>query len=272
MSCFAGRRRYLEVLLVYVNELLDKGLVDEFHIWDYTRDPDDAVWVQENCKRYNIFQVQDKNTWKEYYEYYGNLRWADPMHVLIKCDDDIVFIDVEAFSNFIHNRIFNQQYLLAFPSIINNFSTFQVQATLGLWEDIDQEKMLGPADDPEAVHTAFLTDPVNFVQKSRAAFPQKFVLNNRSEGYININFFAILAKDIHIFNDCWNNDEMNLAFFIPKWLTKNNYIDPSFVVSHMAFTRQRDAGFDETPVLEQYKELAKTRGKIEGLPSQCSQA
>ena len=256
LTCFAGRRRYLEVLLVYVNELLDKGLVDEFHLWDYTRDPEDAKWIQENCQKYKIFEVNDKSTWKEYYEYYGNLKWTDPMAIYIKCDDDLVFIDVGAFKGFLHNRIENPNDLLAFPSIVNNQVAFMVQQTMGLWSRIDDQEIASGKTAAEIVHGAFLEDPSNFVQNSRALFPRKCVINKNSQIHININFFAILAKDLHVFTTCWENDELNLALYIPRWSGRNNYIDPSFVVCHMAFGRQRSDGYDEKAHLAKYLELS----------------
>jgi hypothetical protein len=254
LTCFAGRRRYLEVLTTYVNELLDKGLVDEFHLWDYTRDPEDAKWIQENCQKYKIFEVQDKSTWKEYYEYYGNLKWTDPMAIYIKCDDDIVFIDVEAFKGFIHNRIENPNNLLAFPSIVNNGVSTMIQSTLGVWKDVNFENA---EDTAGTLHRAFLADPDAFVMASRAHYPRKCTLNYNSHIFININFFAILAKDLNVFLQCWENDELNLSTHIPKWSHRHNYLDPSFVVSHMAFTRQRENGFDEGPYLEKYRALSK---------------
>jgi hypothetical protein len=266
MSCFAGRRRYLEVLLVYVNELLDKGLVDEFHIWDYTRDPDDANWIQENCQRHQIFQVKEKNNcWREYYEYYEKLEVVDPMSILIKCDDDIVFIDVDAFEGFIKNRLDSPQHLLAFPSIINNWLIFQVQVSLGLWNNIDTEKINNHVEGIEAVHNAFLNDYANFLTKSGTYFPRKLVLDNKCDIYANINFFAILAKDLHLFKHVTSpSDEMDLSIHIPKLINRHNYVDPSFVVTHMACGFQRDAGFNEGPVLEKYKELAKKSDTTDG--------
>lgn len=256
LTCFAGRRRYLEILITYVNELLDKSLVDEFHLWDYTRDPEDAKWIQENCQKYKIFEVQDKSTWKEYYEYYGNLKWTDPMAIYIKCDDDIVFIDVDAFKGFLHNRIENPNDLLAFPSIVNNQVAFIIQQTMGLWSSLDGQVLESDKAMADGIHGAFLEDPTNFVQNSRALFPRKCVINKNSQIHININFFAILAKDLHIFTKCWENDELNLALYIPRWSGRSNYIDPSFVVCHMAFGLQRDAGFNEEPHLEKYLELS----------------
>ena len=43
-----------------------------------------------------------------------------PNHVIIKCDDDILFIDIDSFESYINHRINDKDTLLLFPSIINN--------------------------------------------------------------------------------------------------------------------------------------------------------
>lgn len=40
-TCFAGRKRNMDLLLVYTDRLYSMGLLDEMHIWDFSRDPKD---------------------------------------------------------------------------------------------------------------------------------------------------------------------------------------------------------------------------------------
>jgi hypothetical protein len=74
---------------------------------------------------------------------------------------------------------------------------------------------------------------------------------------ININFIAILGKDLWAYQECWDKDEDKLSLEIPLERRLCNYIDTSFTVSHMAFTGQRTSGYDETADLANYKILAK---------------
>src|ERR1700712_1401777 len=42
---FAGRRERMEILTNYVRRAMDIGLIDEWHIWDFTRSREDREWV-----------------------------------------------------------------------------------------------------------------------------------------------------------------------------------------------------------------------------------
>lgn len=42
---FAGRERRMEILTRYVQRAMDEGQIDEWHVWDFTRSPEDHAWV-----------------------------------------------------------------------------------------------------------------------------------------------------------------------------------------------------------------------------------
>lgn len=45
---FAGRRNRMEILTNYVQAALAAGIIDEWHVWDFTGSEEDRVWVSEN--------------------------------------------------------------------------------------------------------------------------------------------------------------------------------------------------------------------------------
>ena len=45
-SVFAGRRRFLSVLMMYVRPLLDQKAIDVVHLWDYCRAPPDREYLK----------------------------------------------------------------------------------------------------------------------------------------------------------------------------------------------------------------------------------
>ena len=53
------------------------------------------------------------------------------------------------------------------------------------------------------------------------------------------------------------DDELFLGIQAPRYLERCIYIDMHFVAAHMAFTCQREKGFDETPFLQKYADLVK---------------
>jgi len=262
MTCFAGRRRYLEILVRYVDKLIAKGLVDEFHMWDYTRDPEDAVWIRENCQRFKIFEVEDKSLWREYYMYYANIKYPDPDTVLIKCDDDIMFIDIDQFQSYIDKRRENPHNLLAFASIVNNKVPSLIQHAYGQWPEMTIDEigyLFFSAEICARLHKYFIKNKDDFLNISRNLTGFKNEIHHHNPAaLVNINFFAILAKDLYLFEHCWENDEYNLAQQLPVSINRSNYVDPEFVVCHMGFTSQREFGFDETEALKGYSELSVT--------------
>jgi hypothetical protein len=266
MTCFAGRRRYLEILVKYVDKLIAKGLVDEFHMWDYTRDPEDAVWIRENCQRFKIFEVKDKYgmtgfNWDEYYNYYPKQN-LDPRTVLIKCDDDIVFIDVDKFQSFIDKRRDNPENFIAFPSIVNNKLPTAIQRECGVWPDLTHdeiEDLYTSKDICSKLHKYFVKNIDEFI--SKLSTRGKFTTPPCRDSCVQINFMAILGADIDKFLqvDSRSGDEPMLSWMIPKFIGRKNYVDGSFVVSHMASCDQRKAGYDETEDLKAYLDLAIAR-------------
>ena len=261
MTCFAGRRRYLEILVKYVDALINKGLVDEFHVWDYTRDSNDAVWIRDNCQKFKIFTVQDKSTWKEYYMHYAKIKYPDPETVLVKCDDDIVFIDVDGFQNWIDQRRLNKKHLLSFASIVNNKVPGVIQHHFGQWPEVSLNEIdntMFSSSVPTKLHTNFIQNCENFIKIARDIPDEKrtCTIQKNHDALVNINFFSILAKDLNLFEHCWESDEYDLSQRIPVFINRSNYIDPGFVVCHLSFFGQRELGFDETEILKGYSDLA----------------
>lgn len=44
---FAGRRKRMEILTQYVRQAMKDGIIDEWHVWDFTRSPADRAWVTD---------------------------------------------------------------------------------------------------------------------------------------------------------------------------------------------------------------------------------
>ncbi|MEZ2132289.1 MULTISPECIES: hypothetical protein [unclassified Sinorhizobium] len=42
---FAGRQKRMEILTRYIHSALDAGIIDEWHVWDFTRSQQDHEWV-----------------------------------------------------------------------------------------------------------------------------------------------------------------------------------------------------------------------------------
>ena len=136
-SVFAGRRRFLSILLSYVEPLLNEHVVDQLHLWDFCRLPSDRVFLQSLQGRertHLIAPTTSGNATKflAYYVYYmQNMQESD---LLIKCDDDIVFLaNLPALLHVV--RADHGQHLLYLPSIVNHDVSAYFQAADGVIED-----------------------------------------------------------------------------------------------------------------------------------------
>jgi len=132
-TIFAGRQKTLEVQTPYILKLLDEGLVDEVHLWDLTckqfyekkgwfgEGNNDTAYLWDTMinldKRVYMIKPQDC-TWKQYYGFYSSLLRSDD--VIIKADDDIVFIDTSRFNGFINTIRSHPSVYLWSANVINN--------------------------------------------------------------------------------------------------------------------------------------------------------
>jgi hypothetical protein len=114
LAIFAGRRQYLEILRGYLDVLLDQELIDEIHLWDFTRDPVDQKYLfllERSHEKYKIMHTMRRGelldednrieNWLSFYRYYSSEEHITDQDILIKCDDDIVYLDIESFQTFL---------------------------------------------------------------------------------------------------------------------------------------------------------------------------
>lgn len=239
-SCFAGRERYLKILSVYIRVLKERNLIDEVHMWDYTRNESDEAWLENEWGSENIFKVKNKSNYLEYYKYYNKQRYPEDDTVLIKCDDDIVYIDVDAFEYFIQKRKQQINVYIMSPLIVNHPTSSHILGEIYQGYDLFSSKFC------THIHTKFLENKLSKIYGLIT-----HITNDNSR--FNINFIAMLSKDFFVFShpSIEDDDEGTLSKISQVY---NWYIvfDGEFFVSHMAFTKQREDNFDESKFLEAY--------------------
>lgn len=146
-TVFAGRRRYLSVLMLYVRPLLESGLLHRVDLWDYCRLPPDREYLhtlgQAGSARLRVITPPSSdaaakfpNKWKGYYAYYARPGELAPDDLLVKCDDDIVFIG-GLHALLAYARRDAGAHLLYYPSIVNNDVAASFQAADGLITDAE---------------------------------------------------------------------------------------------------------------------------------------
>ena len=246
LTIFAGRKYYLEILFKYLDILIDYDKLHEVHLWNYTRSDTDNVWLKGlNKNKYIIYEPKNKNgwQWEEYYDYYCNQAEYNENDIIIKCDDDIVFIDIECFDDFI-NQIDDKH--IYFPNIVNNDVCAYIQSKNKVHELLKNIRHINRGDiaplsnwytsydKAKLIHTHFLSNTKNYIISG-----PNIIWNSR----ISINFygseFSYIKKIYSLFvNRRYRIDDENFFAYICKDSQFNHIIVPNFVVSHFSFGDQ----------------------------------
>jgi hypothetical protein len=280
LTVFAGRQRYLTILKDYLNVLLDRGYLTEVHLWNYARNDDDYKYVETlatSREEYVLF-TPDKadihkgwNQWSMYYDHYISASYAVD-DIIIKCDDDVVYIDVERFPLFITEV---HDDAVFFPNIINNDVGAYIQSQNKVHRfltKVDPRMMNIGCDVPLTTWaTLWAADPV----KARAAHIH--FLGNRSQyvldipvmkwySRISINFFAMTFKTVvryfELFKEFGGGDDE--AWFSARVIKRTgnpNVIVPYFNVVHFSFGGQWSEELD-AEFLTKYQELFDKESKL----------
>ncbi|THD45488.1 MAG: hypothetical protein E7774_08115 [Bradyrhizobium sp.] len=195
------------------------------------------------------------------YQYYGATAGEYANDVIVKCDDDIVYFDLDRFAEFVALRRSAPQYLLVSANVVNNgvCAFFQQAAgvippTEGAFEPPPGGfggSLWAEGKKAEKLHRFFLADPARFTR----AGGDPLIWNER----ISINFIALLGADLPLIPDLMRDDEHDLCYGVRKRAKKVNGVDPRFVASHLSFWKQ-DADMNVEAILRDYEALADRGG------------
>jgi hypothetical protein len=201
-----------------------------------------------------FFMDTCEKTWKNYYHYYDCTLYVND--IIIKCDDDIVFIDLYKLPRFIH-FIRNNDYDLVFANIINNgVSAFYQQNKFNLipYSLMTLEYPNGgfcgslwdSANKAETLHRHFIDNHATFLD---------YDYNNEIIPILtrfSINFFGFKGKNWYKIKDAYVDDEYNLTVRFVHDRQFNNVLYTDFYVSHLSFFRQLDGGMDLNAIRAKY--------------------
>lgn len=267
---FAGRKEFMSILLRYVDALLKQGIISEVHIWDYTRTELDKKYVYEVCNsndRYSLkVPTKNKKHWDESYHYYRDtLRESD---IVIKCDDDIVYIDIASFGDWV-NCIEDGKFY--YPNIVNNDVCAYLQQKNGVHNlfdyDVDYDTCkTGQDPDPFTkwgedawfksskkaieIHSLFLKNKDKFILKE---LPHE-TYNSR----ISINMFGCTGKTFKTF---LSREEFGTADedIVSVRCGAGNIINLNTTIVHFAFGPQAHGlrELNDNELLCKYVELSR---------------
>jgi hypothetical protein len=278
LSIFAGRERYMRILKLYLDRLLERKLIHKVHLWDFTRNSSDKTYIRDLCQNTNYLYFDPEPThskdWIPYYRYYMHNITDDA--ILIKCDDDILYIDIENFSLFIAGVIEDVVY---FPIIVNNdvcsfiySSIFKIDNIYDWYNKADIHNFLNRIGDREPLTTwengLFRNYPkARQIHELFLSDPSKYHLRNKPlvkyGSRVSINFFAMNARTVRDYfyeflHKGDGDDETFMSSGICRIKGTRNIINLNMCVVHFQFENQEGARLDQE-FLERYHELALTQ-------------
>lgn len=273
----AGREDRMSILMKYLNTALDKGYLDEVHVWENCRCDSDKLWVESLAsEKIKIFK---STKFIEVYTYY-----KDSDDYFLKLDDDIVYVNIEQITpvfNFLKQQPNNLMFIS--PVCINNplhYNLTNIPALLGHGctavidtmsdrEHLDQVHRLFTSHFKDVQCT--VTQPLlNTPYMPRGLRSPKTDTGScghsigcawgvEYQGYIPINniFFTKTLCNYLIKEGVENNDETKLNY---PHLEKGyvNFVYPCIFSVHLSYGGQEKDNTHINDYIEMYKNLSLT--------------
>jgi hypothetical protein len=206
---------------------------------------------------------EEKPPYSQAYNYYATRLQKYSDAIFLKCDDDIVYMDVDKLDDFIEFRRSNPNYFIVSANVVNNgVCAYWQQAAGSLPEH------LGGFEWPQGgfggslwqsgrraneLHDYFLK-----TQDKQLPLPAKVVEWTERQ---SINFIAWLGKDLVHMALPKGDDEGLLTIDLPALLNRPTAIYSDLMVSHLSFGPQ-EAEIDVDRLIDAYAALLKvTVGK-----------
>lgn len=262
-----GRELTASILYKYIKRDHDAGIVDEWHLWlntdtDQVRDveyglnlEEDHDWIKTFSRPSGeVLYPKQMNTGR-FYEYYKDVTDT----VMIRMDDDIVWIEENAIKRLVEYRLDNTFPFVAFPLIWNNAVTsfyLQQGEQLPSWWGTVKNHCMDPvgwadAQFAENIHNHLLTGiEEGWVDK---LFMHTSVMLPVGQQF-SVSCFAIPSEEYA--DGVTGEEEAWHTIKRPHELSRPNVLVPNSLISHFSFYPQRNYLLERTNILDRYKELA----------------
>ena len=251
ITCFAGRKEYLQIQSKYIIKILELyDFVESYDIWDFAWSEEDSLFLLELSKEhpkinikyspnYGIAERGGEVASKQFAYFFSQAYDYDTYkdHTFIKIDDDVLYVDFLNFQHLIHTRQQYPEYFLVSANVINSDLSII---------------------DPTAIHLDFLN---NFKDPNLEEVHSSVTGIEYSNRFrLSINFCSWLGRDIpHIVSEFSNgigaDDEWRLCHVIPLKLNRNNLILKDYKVAHFSFGTQN---FNKNLIRTKYQNLCNT--------------
>lgn len=271
-----GRSRHLEILLPYLTA--QNALVDRCDLWCNTDDTEDVLYMHRKAFEDQFFRViearepvevpassgasalhsSDRLTRRPGSVYQFFRYCTEPNTIYVRFDDDICWVSPDAVANLAQFRLENRQFPIIFANTVNNSICSYIHQHIGCiplhkgrctYKSNDRVARLSSAF-AELAHEVFL-DKLETGRADDFLFPM-WVANQYEQ--ISNNCICWLGQDFGYFGgEVAAADEAWLANVYPKELQQPNAICGTALVSHFAYSTQRQWLEENTLLLSRYK-------------------
>jgi hypothetical protein len=270
---FLGREKNMKILHSYIELLLINNIIDEYLMFDFSRNINDHQFIKYEYDRLNILfnnkiflhnfdenkiKSNIKTNWNPFYKKISEESSDDD--VIIKCDDDILFIDIFSLKYAIIDRINDKSSFLIHSNCINNgvCAYFQRNLFNKIKDKIDKYPKGGILgilfEQPEiayVMHNQFCTDLLLNIENLNKYIIDDQYINSR----ISINFILINGSDAKYLNNVSYDDEYELSSLIPEQLFRPNKIKGNLITSHLSYTFQDRIMLARNDILNNYSQI-----------------
>ncbi len=296
---FAGRERYMKILNEYIDLGLKLKIIDEYHLMNFTFNKNDNEYIinlqkemnekyegrvfihytdenikliEENEKKKIINKNQHiqfnntQNKWINFYSILGD-KIGDEKSVIIKCDDDILFIDIYSLEKAFYQRWINKYPFIMHSNCINNgvctyFQKNKLEKIKELINKYPKGGICGPIFERPELSLVIHYDFLNKILES-----EENIINNIKYFYldknefistrISINFVLMHGEDIPYIKQIGENDEYELSSKMPEKLLRPNLILKDMITSHFSYGMQDKILKQRPDIIELYGKLCK---------------
>ena len=272
---FLGREKNMKILHSYIELGLEKEILDEYHMFDFSRTINDHNFIYNEYKRLKILyqnriflhNYEENNLYKNMSKnkvnwniFYKKISQSHDNDIIIKCDDDILFIDIYSLKNAIKDRIIDKRSFLIHSNCINNgvCTYFQSNFFLKLKDHINKYPtggLLGPIfEKPEigyVIQNQFTHDLLLDLNNLNKYVIEDQIINSR----ISINFILINGCDTKYLSDVSFEDEYELSSLIPEKLGRHNKIKGDLITAHLSYSLQDKIILHRDDLLINYRKI-----------------
>ena len=251
---------YKEDVLFFSQKINDNFEIKEIYFKTGYNAIGEIDYVSTLNHGFYFMDTCEKNTWRNYYEYYTNKEYEND--IILKCDDDIIFIDLLKLPEFI-NFVQKNDYDLVLANTINNgvAAYFQQNKYNLIPKELMQLEyppngfcgsLWESGEKAEKLHLYFLE---NYQKILNYPYNKEIIpINTR----FSINFFGYKGCKWYKIKDCYskNNDDekmLTVDYVLEKEFQNILYTD--FYVSHLSFFKQENMGLNSDKIIPLYDKL-----------------